>query len=165
MANPVRNQDDPRARDPRVVEDNLNPIPPLGPDPRTPEPRIASNDTVPGSTAVVNTDRGAGTGVLIAAVVIVLAVIAFFVFGRGGADVPADTTAAPEQPAVTEPGAAAPEATPPAGQAAPAPEAAEPAAPAPGATAPAPEATEPAAPAPQATEPAPAAPAQPAPAQ
>lgn len=163
MANPVRNQNDPRTRDPRVVEDTFNPIPPLGPDPRTPEPRIASNDPAPGSAAVVRTDRGAGTGVLIAAVVIVLAVIAFFVFGRGGADVPADTTAAPEQPAVTEPaapGAAAPAATPPADQAAPAPEATEPAAPAPGATAPAPEATEPAAPAPQATQPAQPAPAQ-----
>lgn len=140
MANPVRNQNDPRTRDPRVVEDTFNPIPPLGPDPRTPEPRIASNDPAPGSAAVVRTDRGAGTGVLIAAVVIVLAVIAFFVFGRGGADVPADTTAAPEQPAVTEPatpGAAAPAATPPADQAAPAPEATEPAAPAPQATQPA----------------------------
>ncbi len=164
MANPARNPNDPRARDPRVVEDNLNPIPPLGPDPRTPEPRIASNDTVPGATAVVHTDRGAGTGVLIAAVVIVLAVIAFFVFGRGDADLPAGAPVAPEQPAVTEPaapGAAAPAATPQADQAAPAPEATEPAAPAP-------EATEPAAPAPQATqpaEPAPAAPAQPAPAQ
>ena len=145
MANPVRNYDDPRTRDPRVAADPLNPIPPLGPDPRTPEPRIASNDPVPGSTTVVRSDRGAGTGVLIAAAVIVLAVIAFFVFGRGGADLPADTTAAPEQPAVTEPaapGAAAPEATAPA----------EPAAPA--------------QPAPQAAEPAPAepAPAQPAPA-
>ena len=163
MANPVRNYDDPR--DPRLAQDPINPVPPLGPDPRTPEPRIASNDPRPGSTTVVQADRGAGTGVLIAAVVIVLALVAYFVFGRDGTD----TVAPPEQHAATEPaapGAAAPAA--PADQAAPAPQAAEPAAPAPGATAPAPEATEPAAPAPQATQPsetAPAAPAQPAPAQ
>ncbi|CAG0955149.1 hypothetical protein RHIZO_00404 [Rhizobiaceae bacterium] len=157
MANPVRNYDDPRTRDPRVVEDSLNPVPPLGPDPRTPEPRYASNDPAPGSTTVVKADRGTGTGVLIAAVVIVLAVIAFFVFGRNGADMPADTVTAPGQPAVTEPaapGASAPEAAPPAGQAAPAPEATAPAEPA-----------APAQPAPEAAEPAPTEPAQPAPAQ
>ncbi len=152
MANPVRNYDDPR--DHRLAEDPINPVPPLGPDPRTPEPRIASNDPRPGATTVVQADRGAGTGVLIAAVVIVLAVIAFFVFGRSGPD----TATLPEQPAATEP--AAPGVTAPADQAAPAPEATEPAAPAP-----APEATEPAAPAPQATQPAEPAPAQPAPAQ
>ena len=146
MANPVRSHDDPRTHDPRVAADPLNPVPPLGPDARRPEPRFASNDPVPGSTTVVKTDRGSGTSVLIAAAMIVLAVIAFLVYGRSGGDMPADTTAVPGQPAVTEPaapGAAAPEATAPA----------EPAAPA--------------QPAPQAAEPAPAepAPAQPAPAQ
>jgi hypothetical protein len=143
-------------RDARLAEDPINPVPPLGPDPRTPEPRFASNDPTPGSTTVVQADRGVGTGVLIAAVVIVLAVVAYFVFGRGGTDVPSETVVTPEQPAVTEPaapGAAAPDATAPADQAAPAPEAAEPAAPAP-------QAAEPVEPAP--AEPAPT---QPAPAQ
>lgn len=152
MANPVRQYDDSRARDARLAEDPINPVPPLGPDPRTPEPRFASNDPAPGSTTLVRADRGAGTGVLIAAVVIVLAVIAFFVFGRAGTDVPSGATA-PGQPAVTEPagpGASAPEATPPAGQAAPAPEATAPS-----------EPSTPAQPAPEAVEPAPAEPVQP----
>lgn len=140
MANPARNPADPRVRDARLAEDPMNPVPPLGPDPRTPEPRFASNDPAPGTTTVVQAERGAGTGVLIAAVVIVLAVVAYFVFGRGGPDVAPETTVAPDQPAVTEPaapGAAEPEATAPADQAAPAPQAAEPVEPAPAEPAPA----------------------------
>jgi len=144
MADPARNPD------PR------NPVPPAGADP------FATNASDP---RVVNRveQRSGGSSVMIAAIVLVLAVIAYFVFAPGSENAPP----APSEPATTEPAAPAPDATAPApAPAAPAPDAtapapAEPAAPAPDATAPAAPA-DPAAPAPDATAPAPA---EPAPAQ
>lgn len=142
MANPARKYDDPQ--DPRLVNDPLNPTPPLGPDPLTAEPRLSTDRPRP-EDPVMRSDRGMGTSVLIAAIVLVLAVIAYFAFGPRGTE----TVTPTQQPAATEP------ATP----ATPAPESTAPATPAPSNSAPA----QPAEPAP--AQPNPATPAQPAPAQ
>ncbi|HWK64632.1 MAG TPA: hypothetical protein VNS34_06805 [Rhizobiaceae bacterium] len=139
MANPARKYDDPQ--DPRLVNDPVNPVPPLGTDPT--QPRMAATDTPRADEPVMRTDRGMGTSVLIAAVVLVLAVIAYFMFGPRNTE----TVTPTEQPAATAP------ATP----TTPAPESSAPTTPAPSGTAPA-----------TPTEPAPAnpaTPAQPAPAQ
>ena len=147
MADPAR-VPDPRLSDP------LNPNSPR--DPLNPD-RTAANDP-----RVVNRveTRSGGSSIMIAAVVIVLAIIAYFVFAPG-----TDTAVDTDQPAATDtditvtppadPATPAPDATAPADPATPAPDAtapADPAAPAPDATAPA----DPAAPAPDATAPAPA---------
>jgi hypothetical protein len=115
MANPQRIPD-PRYTDP------VNPVPPLTPDPYATEQRpLAANSESP---RVINNrveSRGSGTTVLIAAVVLALAVIAYFMFAAG-----TDTTTLPADPAVTEqPVAPAPDAAAP-----PAPDAMAPAAPA-----------------------------------
>ena len=157
MANPAR------VPDPRP--DPLNPVPPAGADPFTPEARNPANNSDP---RVVNRveSRSGGSSVLIAAIVLVLAVIAYFVFAPGSDNAPvepATTTTEPAAPApdATAPAAPAPDATAPAAPA-------DPVTPAPDATAPAAPA-DPAAPAPDASAPAPAqpapAPAEPAPAQ
>ncbi len=150
MANPAR------VPDPRP--DPLNPVPPAGADPFTPDDRNPANTSDP---RVVNRveSRSGGSSVLIAAIVLVLAVIAYFVFAPASDNTPV----APGEPATTttEPATPAPDATAPA---APAPDAtapatpADPATPAPDATAPAAPA-DPAAPAPDAAAPAPAEPA------
>lgn len=143
MANPSRIPD-PRLNDP------ANPSTPVGVDPLSSDPRLnpanSQEPRVVDNRNVVQS-RGAGSGVLIAAVVLVLAIIAYFVFAPG-----TDTAVTPADDAVTtEPATPAPDATAPA--------------PAPDATAPAPDATAPAAPADPATPPADAtAPAEPAPA-
>jgi hypothetical protein len=135
MANPSRIPD-PRLNDPE------NPSTPVGADPLSSDPRLnpanSQDPRVVDNRNVVQS-RGAGSGVLIAAVVLVLAIIAYFVFAPG-----TDTAVTPTGDTTTT----------------------EPATPAPDATAPAPDATAPATPAPDATapaEPAPA-PAEPAPA-
>jgi hypothetical protein len=145
MANPAR------------VPDPLNPVPPAEADPFTPDARNSANRSDP---EVVNRveSRSGGSSVLIAAIVLVLAVIAYFIF----APATENTPPAPGEPATTttEPATPAPDATAPA-----APDATAPAAPATPET-PAPDATAPAAPdatAPAPAEPAPA-PAEPAPA-
>ena len=102
MANPARIPDDPR-----VVEDPANHLPPLGADPLSPEPRLAANDPDVVQTRIVQNERSGGTSVLIAAVVIALAVIAYFLFAPGASETPA-----PDQPTAAEP--AAPDATAPA---------------------------------------------------
>ena len=99
MANPAR-VPDPRNTDP------LNPIPPAGTDPFTPDARNPVNDP-----RVINRveTRSGGSSVLIAAIVLVLAVIAYFVFAPGSDNAPV----APGEPATTtatEP-APAPDAT------------------------------------------------------
>ena len=164
MANPSR------VPDPRT--DPLNPVPPAGADPFA-DARNPANTSDP---RVVNRveQRSGGSSVMIAAIVLVLAIIAYFVFAPGSENAPpapADPAATTTEPAA--PAAPAPDATAPA---APAPDATAPAAPADPAT-PAPDATapaapaDPAAPAPDAAAPAPAepapapAPAEPAPAQ
>lgn len=175
MANPARKVD-PLDADPRPID----PAAPVGLDPLAPgaartgtagvDPRVH-----PGAVdnrTVVQTRRS-GSGVLIAAIVVVLAIIAYFVFAPGDTMPPAVTTdepvvTEPATPAAPAPDAAAP-ATPAPDAAAPAPDAAAPAAPAPDSTAPdatAPAAPEtPAAPAPESSAPATPAPAEPAPAQ
>lgn len=153
MANPARIPD-PRSEDP------IDPAARPSIDPVTGEPRTAANHDRAGVVNRVET-RSGGSSVLIAAVVIVLAVVAYFVFAPASDDGVVETPA----PAVTtEP---APEAEAPAAPAdtvepvAPAaPEATAPEAPA-DTTAPAPDATAPEAPA-DSTAPAPA---EPAPAQ
>jgi hypothetical protein len=161
MANPSRIPD-PRLNDP------ANPSTPVGVDPLSSDPRLnpanSQDPRVVDNRNVVES-RGAGSGVLIAAVVLVLAIIAYFVFAPG-----TDTAVTPTDDTVTtEPATPAPDATAPAPDAtAPAPDAtapADPATPAPDATAPeapadpatpAPDATAPAEPAPAPAEPAPA---------
>lgn len=153
MADPAR-VPDPRLTDP------LDPVPPAGLDPLRPaaDSRYsAANSTQPGVVNRVET-RSGGSGIMIAAVVLILAVIAYFVFAPG------TNTPAPTDSAVTTepatPAAPAPEATAPTPPAAPAePNATAPMAPA-EPVAPAPTGAAPATPA----EPAPATPA-PAPAQ
>jgi hypothetical protein len=145
MANPAR------------VPDPLNPVPPTEADPFTPDARNSANRPDP---EVVNRveSRSGGSSVLIAAIVLVLAVIAYFIFAPATENTP-PAPGAPET-TTTEPATPAPDATAPA-----APDATAPAAPATPET-PAPDATAPAAPdatAPAPAEPAPA-PAEPAPA-
>lgn len=150
MANPDR-VPDPRLNDP------LNPMPPAGSDPS--DPRLNPANAQPGgpdNRVVVQSNRG--SGILIAAVVLVLAIIAYFLFVPGGTDT---TGVAPgEQPTATEPATPAPDATAPA---TPAPDATAPATPAPDATAPAEPAPAPATPEPDASAPAEPAPTTPAP--
>lgn len=143
MANPDR-VPDPRLNDP------LNPMPPAGSDPA--DPRLnPANIGGPDNRVVVQSNRG--SGILIAAVVLILAIIAYFLFVPGSTE----TTGVPpgEQPAATEPATPAP--------ATPAPDATTPATPAPDATAPAEPAPAPTTPEPQSTAPAEPAPANPAP--
>lgn len=126
MANPARGYDDPQN--------------PVGNQPSADRP--STENVQP-----VRQERGMGTSVFIAAIVLVLAVIAYFVFGPNRTQ----TTTTANPPAATEP-APAPAA----------PSTSKPSAPSTTTpSAPAPSATQPAAPA----EPAKPAPAQPAPAQ
>jgi len=146
MANAARIYEEPVEGAPRAV-DPLNPVPPLG-DPAT-DPRFTpANDPRFDNTTVVQS-RGGGTGVLIAALVIVLAAIAYFLFAPGTPEttVPADQPAVTSEPATPAP---APDAT----TTTPAPDATAPAAPA-----------DPAAPAPESSAPAETAPATPAPSE
>lgn len=146
MANPAR------VPDPRT--DPLNPVPPAGADPFTPDARNPANSSDP---RVVNRveARSGGSSVLIAAIVLVLAVIAYFVFAPGSDNAPVEPATTTTEPATPAPDATAPAA--PATPTTPAPDATAPAAPA-----------DPVAPAPDAATPAPAepapAPAEPAPA-
>lgn len=137
MANPQR-VPDPRLDDPFTTP------PPIGTGPLnerlTPNPEDPRIDN-----RTIVSERRSGSGVLIAVVVLVIAVIAYFLFAPGGQNtpVPADQPAATTEPAAPEPSATAPDATAPA--------------------TPAPNATAPAAPeSPTPTEPAPTAPAAPA---
>ena len=149
MAHPARKYDP----DPALGQDPFNPapapIPGLGPDPLVTETR--RGDTIVDNRGAVT--RTGGNGLLIGAVIVVLAVVAFYVFGPSFRSAPPVT-----QPATTEPAAPAPDAMAPAApadQAAPAPNAAAPAEPAPAPAEPAPAPTN-AAPAEPAPAPAPA---------
>lgn len=152
MAEPARKYDP----DPVVGQDPFNPVPPRLTDPVGADPLmtdIGRTDPVLDNRPVVVSERS-GNGLLIGAVIVVLAVVAFYIFGPGSSE----TVAPPAtQPATTEPAAPAPDATAPADPAAPAPNAAAPAetAPAPAEPAPAPTNAAPAEPAP-APAPAPA---------
>jgi hypothetical protein len=133
MAEPARKLHD-YANDPKHVSDPVGgPIDPL-------DPRVTNTTTNPVDNRRVVEGRGAGNGAIIAAIVVVLAVIAYFVFAPGTSETPA-----PNEPATTSE---------PAAPATPAPEATAPAEPAPDAATPAPDATAPTEPAtPPATEP------------
>jgi hypothetical protein len=156
MANPARKFEDPDTA-PRA-SDPLNPVPPLSSDPATDPRYMPDNDRLNNPPVVES--RGAGSGVLIAALVVVLAVIAYFIFAPGTTQAPgpADQPATTSEPATPAPDAAAP------APATPAPDATAPA-PAEPAPAPAPESSAPAETAPATPAPAEPAPAQPAPAQ
>jgi len=134
MANPQRIPD-PRETDP------MNPVPPA--DHLNP----ATERRVDNSTVVQS--RTGGSGILIAAIVLVLAVIAYFIFVPSTPNSPVEPAS---PPAATESAPATP------APATPAPDATAPAAPA-TPTTPAPESTAPAAPAPAEPAPAPATPA------
>jgi hypothetical protein len=157
MADPARRIDETRADQPPMSPDPFNPLPPLTPEEAAAEQRYANaNEPRVENRVDVQAERRTGTSVLIAAVVLILALIAYLVFASGTPD----TALPPEGPAVTEP----------AGEAAPAPNAmapAEPNAAAPAETAPEGAApAEPEAAAPVPVEPPPATPAPaPAPAQ
>lgn len=143
MANTARTPD-PRYTDP------ANPVPPTGIDPALDpyDARVSAANT--DDPRIINRveSRSSGSGMLIVAAVLVLAVVAYFVFAPGGNEMPA-----PADPAVTtEP------ATPPMAPAAP--DAMAPAAPAtPDTMAPAATTPAPVEPAPAPANPAPAAPA------
>lgn len=149
MAEPARRYD------PASGQDPLNPVPPLSSDPLAPEPLMT--DTGRSAPVVDNRQyvRGtSGNGLLIGAVVVILAAIAFYIFGPGATETVAPPAEAPATTTAPAPDAAAP-----------APEATAPAAPA-DQPAPATESVAPAEPAPAPAEPAPAQPpAEPAPAQ
>lgn len=139
MADPARKYDPDYDPDPRLAQDPFNPVPPPLSDPARPEslttdgedPRVVAEERYAAP-------RRAGSGVLLAAIVLVLAALAFYLFSPGATEAPPP----PAEPAATAP--------------------AEPAATAPAEPAPAP--AEPSATAPtQPTEPAPST--QPAPAQ
>src|SRR4051812_43567646 len=98
MANPVRKYD---YDSPPSPQDPFNPIPPadrsdpLGPEPLT--TNLSNRDDI-----MVEDRPGMGTGnmLLIAAVIVILAAVAFYIFGPGSSP---STPAAPEQPAATAP--------------------------------------------------------------
>lgn len=144
MAEPARRLDptpDPKTTDP-IMPSPAGTIPPEL-DPRF---QSANQDARVDNRPIVES-RGAGSGVIIAGIVVVLAVIAYFMFAPGTTNAPAPTEPATTSEPATPPAAPAPDATAPA-------EPATPAAPAPAASAPAESATPPAAPAPDATAPA-----------
>ena len=81
MANPER-VPDPRHNDP------IDPVPPLGADPFDPRLTPANTQDPYVDNRTVVQERRSGSGVLIAAVVLVLAVIAYFVFAPSTSNTP-----------------------------------------------------------------------------
>jgi hypothetical protein len=135
MADPARKYDP----DPSAGQDPFNPAPRPSSDPLAPEPLTTDIGRDDPYVESRRDARGAsGNGLLIGAVIVILAAIAFYIFGPGATE----TTAPPaETPATT---------------AAPAPSGTAPAAPAPQGAAPAEPAPAPAQPAQPAPAPAPA---------
>ncbi|MGD9915240.1 MAG: hypothetical protein AB7S80_14250 [Rhizobiaceae bacterium] len=99
MANPARKFDDPRPVDPTVAADPFNPMP-LTPDPVADQPYANANDPrIVQNRVDVQSERRTGTSVLIAAVVLIIALVAYLVFASN----PESGTVAPEGSAVTTP--------------------------------------------------------------
>lgn len=120
MAEPARKYDP----DPPRAQDPFNPVPPPPSDPARPD--TLTTDTTDPRRAVDDSyaePRRGMSGVVVAAIILILAAIAFYVFAPGTANVP---TTQPQSTAPTEP------ATPPA---APAPSGTQPTQPAPAAPA------------------------------
>lgn len=103
MANPARKHDDQADITPRMA-DPLNPIPPGATADPVDDPRFhPAND--PRLDDPIVQQRPVGSGVLIAALVIVLAAIAYFVFAPGtpSSTVPADQPATTSEPTQSAP--------------------------------------------------------------
>lgn len=99
MANPARKYDDPRPVDPTVAADPFNPMP-LTPDPVAEQPYANANDPrIVQNRVDVQSERRTGTSVLIAAVVLIIALVAYLVFASN----PETGTVAPEGSTVTAP--------------------------------------------------------------
>lgn len=99
MANPARKFDDPRPVDPTVAADPFNPMP-LTTDPVAEQPYANANDPrIVQNRVDVQSERRTGTSVLIAAVVLIIALIAYMVFASN----PETGTVAPEGSTVTAP--------------------------------------------------------------
>jgi hypothetical protein len=136
MAEPARKYDP----DPAAGQDPFNPAPRPSPDPAAPEPLMT--DIERGDSYVDNRQvvRGtSGNGLLIGAVIVILAAIAFYIFGPGASETvapPSETPTTTTAPAPAEPNATAPAA--PADQPAAAPQGAAPAEPTPAPAEPAP---------------------------
>jgi hypothetical protein len=133
MADPARKYQP----DPTAGQDPFNPAPRPSSDPLEPEPLMT--DIGRGDPYVDNRQQVRGTsgnGLLIGAVIVVLAAVAFYIFGPGATETTAPPAEAPATTTAPAPDATAPAA--PADQAAPAPQGAAPAAPAPAPAEPAP---------------------------
>jgi hypothetical protein len=91
MADPARDYDPPRP-----PQDPFNPIPPERSDPLGPEPLMTDLER---RDEEMLADRpssfGAGNGLLIAAVVVILAAVAFYIFGPGADNTPTAQIPAP----------------------------------------------------------------------
>lgn len=111
MANPSNYSDDPR-RQPTAA-DPFNPLP-LGPDPLTPEPRYDDADPrVVNNRVDVQSERRTGASVLVAALVVVLAMVAYFAFSSNpGTDSGTTATIPPAVETVPPPASGAPGAGP-----------------------------------------------------
>lgn len=97
MAEPARKYEP----DPSLNQDPFNPVPPRLTDPVGPGPAVNDRGDASYSDRPVieNRVRSGGSGVLIAAVIVILAAVAFYIFGPGATSRPAGDTAAP--PATT----------------------------------------------------------------
>lgn len=105
MAAPARKYEP----DPGLNQDPVNPVPPGLTDPVGPGPAV--NDA--GSRPIVENQqisRGSGGGVLIAAIIVILAAVAFYMFGPGMAGkAPEGTTAPPAATTESAPANTAPD--------------------------------------------------------
>lgn len=96
MANPARN---PRDVDPTITPDPFNPLPPVATDPVEERYANANDPRVVQNRVDVQAERRTGTSVLIAAVVLIIALVAYLIFASS----PDPATVAPEGPAATAP--------------------------------------------------------------